>query len=416
MRYNLDSLTKATFRQRPEDAGQLEKLLNRARTFNNGVNVKTGEVAAGGSRHKTYRVVNLEAQGRLLKVKQGRFLSASKNLGSGRRGVITQFSAESRKRLLDHFARLDRSVARRGKHPLFVTLTYQNNMTDNTRAQRDLKTWWERVVERHTTAWCVWKKEYQERGAIHFHLIIGNVGYLGVNIKPGKSGWDAQAAWNEVSEQTANNSLDVERIKSFGGVMAYAAKYLGKEQEVSEAPDHQQEEYPIAGITRQEQLRTIAKHGVDPCIEPIKRRAKIRASMGLSISHKCAVSKNGSVGRFWGILGRKHIPYATRRTRTIIVKDRLYKWWLSVVDNEYCALNRGWTVYTEEAGSHYMRAVTAYNRYPDKAWLDAYHADICEFQRVNLGNWWHLPSHKQRKWILRLAMTRRYGIEYDAPP
>lgn len=397
------------------EKGKLERLKDRSRTFKGGMNIITGEVTGWGSRTKSYKVVTVESQGRLLKVHSHRSYNRQKRTGGGDRGDIRTFSRESRRRLLDHFARLDRSVARRGKPILFVTLTYQENMTDHDKARRDLKVWWERVVERHEKAWCVWKKEMQERGAIHFHLIVGNVGFLGVNVKDDET-WDAQLAWNEVTGQTAKNSLDVERLRSFQGVMAYAGKYLGKEIELPEQETNKVE-YPIAGITKRERLRTIARHGIDPCIEALQRRERYRVAMGLSISHKCSHDHNGSfVGRFWGILGRKHVPYAKRMQRTIAVKKKMYSWWLSVVDSEYCAPNRGFTVYTEDCVKHYMRIITAYNRYHHSQWLEDYERDIKEWWRTQELNWRYLDAERQARFVYRSAMSDIYGFEFDAPP
>jgi len=393
----------------------LERLKNRASTIKGGIDTKTGELMRWGSSKKTYRRMTVEAQGRLLKVKHHVEFSSLKSSGGGKRGSITRFTAESRKRMLDHFARMDRSLAKRGVPVLFVTLTYQRNMQNHKRAQRDLKVWWERIVERYANAWCVWKKEFQERGAIHFHLIVGNVGYLPVNPKD-ENEWCANRAWCEVAEESGGNLLDVERIRTFKGVMSYAAKYLGKEVEATEASErHMPVEYPIAGVTKRERLRVISKTGVDPCKEALQTRERYRAAMGLSISHKCSVPEIGSVGRFWGVLGRKHVPYATRRTRTIVLKDKLYRWWLSIVDSGYCRVNSGFTIYGDSANSHYMRVMTAWNRYEHRIWLTDYANDIRNHNKIRNLPWFMLHYTKQKKYLYRKYMTDIGGLEFDAP-
>lgn len=88
-----------------------------------------------------------------------------------KRGKIKKFSKTSKRRLQGLLSKLKR------QHLLFVTLTYAENMTDNERAKSDLDNFSREVNRRNKKIWFVWKMEYQERGAIHYHLLVGGSNY-----------------------------------------------------------------------------------------------------------------------------------------------------------------------------------------------------------------------------------------------
>jgi len=90
------------------------------------------------------------------------------------RGCITGFSADSRERLLR------RSVTLRWEEAVdvggigMVTLTYPEVFpTDGQIAKADLKRLYERWRRRYGKPRGMWKLEFQERGAPHFHLFVG---------------------------------------------------------------------------------------------------------------------------------------------------------------------------------------------------------------------------------------------------
>jgi len=87
------------------------------------------------------------------------------------RGKIKHFSKESKRRLRKTLFKLKK------QNMLFVTLTYAENMEDGKRAKSDLDNFCRKVSRRNKKMWFVWKMEYQERGAIHFHLLVGGVSY-----------------------------------------------------------------------------------------------------------------------------------------------------------------------------------------------------------------------------------------------
>jgi hypothetical protein len=142
-----------------------------------------------------------------------------------KRGKITSFSSKSRKRLLDIIARL-----REGGNALFCTLTYGQLWPSEEIAYKHLKAFVRRVNARFPRAGVVWRKEYQKRGAIHFHLIIFNVSYIDKNA--------IASAWAEIiGNEYCDNSGDgpprppftrIEKLQNKKKAMLYCAKYVAK--------------------------------------------------------------------------------------------------------------------------------------------------------------------------------------------
>lgn len=150
----------------------------------------------------------------------------------GRRGVVSEFSRASRRRLLQTMASLDRSTA----PPLFVGLTYPGSAwpDDYAVVHEHLAALWRRLERRYPALRLavVWRLEPQERGAPHFHLLIFGLPFL-------PYGWLA-AAWSEIvggDEAHRRSCSRVERVRSWRGAMSYASKYLGKSGDGAEFRD-----------------------------------------------------------------------------------------------------------------------------------------------------------------------------------
>lgn len=160
--------------------------------------------------------VQIEAQGHLFKLRA----AGAPAVGGGKRGRVVGFSAASRKRLLERLARLRGG---RGALPLFVTLTYPD-IVDCEQARRNLRAWFRRVKRRYPGFGAVWRLELQERGAPHFHLLVYGVRFLPV-------GW-IRSTWCEVIGYRGGQTvqINVKHPRSWRGVLAYVAKYLGKPQ------------------------------------------------------------------------------------------------------------------------------------------------------------------------------------------
>lgn len=174
------------------------------------------------------------------------------------RGVIRQFSAQSRRRLLRAIATVLKGVL-----PIFVTLTYPAEWPGDEREwKRHLDAVWKRIRRRWPKASAFWRLEFQKRGAPHFHLLLYNVSWAELTASdPDGRRW-LDRAWYEVvgsgDEKHLLAGVRTEKVKSFKGVMFYASKYIAK------LPD---------GI------------GEDG---------------------------ESGVGRFWGVMGRDTMPWAQR--------------------------------------------------------------------------------------------------------
>lgn len=139
-----------------------------------------------------------------------------------KRGKVSQFSARSRGRMLDMVYKLDKNAV-----PIMITLTYPADWWQFTPAQVKMHLdHFARVLERHyPRAAFIWKLEFQDRGAPHYHLLIWNA-------KP----WykDVARWWWEVvgSGDPAHlkAGTKVEALRSYRGTLSYCGKaYMGKE-------------------------------------------------------------------------------------------------------------------------------------------------------------------------------------------
>ncbi len=153
--------------------------------------------------------------------------------GGGKRGKVGGFSRAARRRLLEFLASLNREAL--AFLPLFLTLTYPGEFTlDPAVWKRDLDVFLKRVRRAYPDAAVVWKLEPQKRGAPHYHLLVFGVEHI-------PKSWLRQA-WYEVvgsgDEKHLWAGTRVERVKSWRGVMAYAAKYLGKVETVLDWPEY----------------------------------------------------------------------------------------------------------------------------------------------------------------------------------
>jgi len=143
--------------------------------------------------------------------------------GGGKRGKVKILSSASRRRLL----RLQNSINReRCRHlPLFMTLTYpQEYPTDGKTVKRHLDTFLKRLARAYPSASAIWKLEYQERGAPHYHLMVYGSPYIGY-------GWVATSWYDVVGSEDKRHLVagtQVKRIESWRQATYYVAKYIAK--------------------------------------------------------------------------------------------------------------------------------------------------------------------------------------------
>jgi hypothetical protein len=195
-----------------------------------------------------------------------------------RRGEITEFSARSRQRLRCKIA----SVCR-NELPYFLTLTYPAEWTWDVKLwKRHLKVFSQRFERRFPTAGFIWKLEFQKRGAPHFHPFVWGI--------PESEGIRAiihfvSEAWFEVvgsaDQKHCVAGTSVEKIRTVMGAMRYVSGYASKSDQTL----------------------------------PGKK-----------------------VGRYWGVVGRKNIPWG--RPETIVLNHAQSKFVLRTVRRYMRSVNR----------------------------------------------------------------------------
>lgn len=165
---------------------------------------------------------------------QGTLIEFSPRLGSsGRsrpslRGDVTSFSVRSRSRLNKNLAMVNRSVL-----PLFVTLTYHLEYPlDFEGYKYHLHHFLISLSRAFPRAGVMWKLEFQERGAPHYHLFVWGVSLEDLRsfvpdtwYKIAGAGSAYHLAWHKGE---LGNEHCVQAIKSWNGVKYYASKYFSK--------------------------------------------------------------------------------------------------------------------------------------------------------------------------------------------
>lgn len=89
--------------------------------------------------------------------------------GGGRRGNVTTFSQSSRNRLLRLVSCLPI-----GSFGCFITLTYGVRYPNHDQTKRHLDLLLKRMARIKPNGWVLWRLEWQERGAPHFHLVTSH--------------------------------------------------------------------------------------------------------------------------------------------------------------------------------------------------------------------------------------------------
>lgn len=155
----------------------------------------------------------IEAQGSLLHL-QVRGAHSRPPVGGGLRQNIYAFSRASRRRLLQFMARLKTRKIR----ATFVTLTFKGCPSAK-EAKEALKRFTMRVRRKFEEVSGVWRMEYQERGSIHFHMLMFNLPF-----------WkqaELQATWEKCTREEMSRA-DIRLVHGTRMVMSYISKYIAK--------------------------------------------------------------------------------------------------------------------------------------------------------------------------------------------
>lgn len=143
--------------------------------------------------------------------------------GGGKRGVITGFSYQSRMRLMERMASLDRTA--KAEDWLFITLTYPKEWPEDAATwKHHLHCFVQYLARSHPRVAAIWKMEFQKRGAPHFHLLC--YGAKRVDRDWLSHSWYSIVGSGDAAHLAAGTR--VERPRTWHGVAWYASKYIGK--------------------------------------------------------------------------------------------------------------------------------------------------------------------------------------------
>jgi len=105
--------------------------------------------------------------------------------------------------------------------PIFVTLTYRDNVKFRSRAQTDVGKFFRTLRRKYPNLSYLYVFEKQRRGAYHAHVVIFSHTYIPIN--------DLEEAWPPIL-----GSTNVRRVDSSKKTANYLGKYLGKDETNSE--------------------------------------------------------------------------------------------------------------------------------------------------------------------------------------
>jgi hypothetical protein len=152
------------------------------------------------------------------------------------RSVISTFSKQSRKRLIDTAQQINQRKIL--QNPIFITLTYPSVFpTSHSICKRHLDSFSKRLNRLFSNFFVIWRLEYQnekgtKRGAPHYHLILFfcSSNSRVCNIKRFQK-W-LSLAWFQVVGSGDTKHLaagtQAQRMRSWRGVIAYVSKYMAK--------------------------------------------------------------------------------------------------------------------------------------------------------------------------------------------
>lgn len=164
---------------------------------------------------KSHQTLKMTFRGRFIKAQ---LITKNKQptTKTARRGTIRDFSPQSRGRLFDLFNQLEI-----GKRATFITLTYPTIYVDAKTAKSHLRAFIKRINRKYSyyEVTGVWRMEFQERGAIHFHLVLFKLPFIHKET--------IAALWAQVTH-TYSPFTRIEGIDSPNKLINYVSKYVGK--------------------------------------------------------------------------------------------------------------------------------------------------------------------------------------------
>lgn len=196
-------------------------------------------------------------------------------VGGGKRGAVYEFSRKARRNLLNYMNSLNTEKI---KLPYFITLTYPKEYP------RDKGSWTEhfnrrfrrRFERKYGQVPIIWRKEFQKRGAPHFHLLV----FLDAPV--GELREFVSRAWYEscgrICPEHLKAGTQVSAARTWRRVMGYASKYMGKVEVLSpgvESPGRFWGRWNDKALPIQPQQDTL------PLVQAIKLRRVLRKYTGV---------------------------------------------------------------------------------------------------------------------------------------
>lgn len=161
-----------------------------------------------------FSAIRIEAQGSLLKVTElGTEYKRNKPRKPPKRGKVAGQSGKSRKRLLELVARLSNA-----RMLTFITVTYRTAPTIE-ESKIHLHAFLQRIRRHAPKAAVIWKMEFQQRGAVHFHLLCFNLPFWRKE--------QVQQAWASITGEERPFTR-IENIRERKKALSYVAKYMAK--------------------------------------------------------------------------------------------------------------------------------------------------------------------------------------------
>ena len=109
-----------------------------------------------------------------------------------------------------------------GQGDTFITLTYAENMQDIEKADKDFKKFIQRFKYRYPDLKYIAVREFQKRGAIHFHMICNwNDGLNDEEQIKEKERWFGEKLWS-------HGFVDIKVLDGIDNIGAYLIKYMTK--------------------------------------------------------------------------------------------------------------------------------------------------------------------------------------------
>ncbi len=158
----------------------------------------------------------IEAQGSLLKLTV-RGQKSRTGFSASKRGIIRVFSTAARRRLMRFMARLKTRKIR----ATFITLTF-SEVVSNEHAKAVFKRFSMRLRRAYPQASAVWRMEFQERRAIHFHLLVFRLPFWKQS--------DLQKTWEDCTGEN-RSIVDIRLVHGAKSIMSYISKYIAKADE-----------------------------------------------------------------------------------------------------------------------------------------------------------------------------------------